>query len=217
MSNSGNALAVSPSRHIPAETLYSLNRASHFAYMMRFVRYSTDVAFHTENALHRQHSAKLLINCKKKSEASVCATVSASINPLPSDRLRCCDRYIRCQRSLAVKQLNSRPAMYVALQLLGVRDDSWLSETSLTTTARGGEGGGCWTVDFDSHVQHYTQTDATSHCYMQSIARESFHVLSACWFFSSIDKLYSADSPPLSPPIYSITLSRPLSLFHLFI
>jgi len=43
--------------------------------------------------------------------ASVCATVSASINPLPSDRLRCCDRYIRCQRSLAVKPLNSRPAM----------------------------------------------------------------------------------------------------------
>jgi len=41
---------------------------------------------------------------------SVCATVSASINPLPSDRLRCCDRYIRCQRSLAVKPLNSRPA-----------------------------------------------------------------------------------------------------------
>ena len=36
---------------------------------------------------------------------SVCATVSASINPLPSDRLRCCDRYIRCQRSLAVKSL----------------------------------------------------------------------------------------------------------------
>ena len=46
-----------------------------------------------------------------KSDASVCTTVSASINPLPSDRLRCCDRYIRCQRSLAVKPLNSRPAM----------------------------------------------------------------------------------------------------------
>jgi len=37
--------------------------------------------------------------------------VSASINPLPSDRLRCCDWYIRGQRSLAVKPLNSRPAM----------------------------------------------------------------------------------------------------------
>ena len=36
---------------------------------------------------------------------SVSATVSASINPLPNDRLRCCDRYIRCQRSLAVKPL----------------------------------------------------------------------------------------------------------------
>jgi len=46
---------------------------------------------------------------------SVCTTVSSSINPLPSDRLRCYDRYIhriiRCQRSLAVKTLNSRPAM----------------------------------------------------------------------------------------------------------
>ena len=36
---------------------------------------------------------------------SVSATVSASINPLPSNRLRCCDRYIRCQQSLAVKPL----------------------------------------------------------------------------------------------------------------
>jgi len=42
---------------------------------------------------------------------SVCAMVSESINPLPSDRLRCYDRYIRCQRSLAVKLLNGRPAM----------------------------------------------------------------------------------------------------------
>jgi len=72
---------------------------------------------------------------------SVCATISASINHLPRDRLRCCGRYIRCQRSLAVKPLNSRPAMYIALQLLGVR------------AARGR---GCWTVDFDTHVQHYS-------------------------------------------------------------
>ena len=36
---------------------------------------------------------------------SVSAMVSASINPLPSDRLRCCDRYIRCHRLLAVKPL----------------------------------------------------------------------------------------------------------------
>jgi len=36
---------------------------------------------------------------------SVCAMVSESINPLLSDRLRCCDRYIRCQWSLAVKPL----------------------------------------------------------------------------------------------------------------
>jgi len=50
----------------------------------------------------------------RESEASVpsvCATVSASINPLARDRLRCCDRYIPCQRSLAVEPLNSRPAM----------------------------------------------------------------------------------------------------------
>jgi len=39
---------------------------------------------------------------------SVSATVSASINPLPSDRLRCCDRYIRCHRWLAVKPLSPR-------------------------------------------------------------------------------------------------------------
>jgi len=31
--------------------------------------------------------------------------VSESINTLPSDRLGCCNRYIRCQRSLAVKPL----------------------------------------------------------------------------------------------------------------
>jgi len=30
----------------------------------------------------------------------------------------------QCQRSLAVNPLNSQPAMYIALQLLGVRDDS---------------------------------------------------------------------------------------------
>ena len=38
----------------------------------------------------------------------VCDTVSASINPLPSDRLCCCDRYIRCHRLLAVKPLSPR-------------------------------------------------------------------------------------------------------------
>jgi len=31
---------------------------------------------------------------------------------MPSNRLRCCDRYILCQRSLAVKPLNSPPAKY---------------------------------------------------------------------------------------------------------
>ena len=39
---------------------------------------------------------------------SVSATVSSSINPLPSDRLRCCDRHIRCHRLLAVKPLSPR-------------------------------------------------------------------------------------------------------------
>jgi len=39
---------------------------------------------------------------------SVSATVSASINPLPSDRLRCCDRYIWCHRLLTVKPLSPR-------------------------------------------------------------------------------------------------------------
>jgi len=47
----------------------------------------------------------ILKNPKRLSVCVRSATVSASINPLPSDRLRCCDRYIRCQRSLAVKPL----------------------------------------------------------------------------------------------------------------
>jgi len=34
---------------------------------------------------------------------SVCATVSGSINPLPSEGLRFCDWYIRCQWSLACR------------------------------------------------------------------------------------------------------------------
>jgi len=63
----------------------------------------------------------------------------------PVTRLRCCDRYIQCQWSLAVKLWNSRPAMSgshltgevcvewagislpmynIGLQLLGVHDDS---------------------------------------------------------------------------------------------
>jgi len=38
----------------------------------------------------------------------VCPSVCA-FNPLPSDsRLRCCDRYIRCHRLLAVKPLSPR-------------------------------------------------------------------------------------------------------------
>ena len=36
-----------------------------------------------------------------------------TFNPLPSNRLRCCDWYIRCQRSLAVKPLNSHDAMQI--------------------------------------------------------------------------------------------------------
>jgi len=113
---------------------------------------------------------------------SVCGTVSASINPLPSDRLRCCDLYFRCQRSLAVKPLNSRPAMSGSPSHKGsvrrvsryrfthvryrtaviwsarwqlanwcMRGANWLSETSLTATARG-----CWTVNFDSRLLHYS-------------------------------------------------------------
>jgi len=72
---------------------------------------------------------------------SVSATVSASINLLPSDSLHCCDQYIRCQRSLAVNPLTmsgspshrgslrrvSRSQVThtdIKLQLLDVRDDS---------------------------------------------------------------------------------------------
>ena len=67
---------------------------------------------------------------------SVCATVSASINPLPSDRLRCCDRYIRCQRSLVVKPLTTRDG------------------------PEGRAGVGLWTL---TRMCSITQTDATSH------------------------------------------------------
>jgi len=127
-----------------------------------------------------------VVNCtssyiqnRKRPCPSVCAAVSASINPLlSSDRLRCCDRYTRCQRSLAVKPLNSRLAMsgspshrqsvrrvsryqfthvwyrtaaawHVQWQLANWcrwrRGANWLSETSLTATARGG-GVGLWTL-----------------------------------------------------------------------
>jgi len=51
----------------------------------------------------------------QKSEASVRLSLLHSQRALTlypcSDRLRCCDRYVRCQQSLAVKPLNSRPAM----------------------------------------------------------------------------------------------------------
>ena len=43
--------------------------------------------------------------------SELASVMEFGFNPLPSDRLRCCDRYIRCQRSLAIKPLNSRPAM----------------------------------------------------------------------------------------------------------
>jgi len=60
-----------------------------------------------------------VVNCtssyiqnRKRPCPCVCAAVSASNNPLlSSDRLRYCDRYTRCQQSLAVKPLTSRPAM----------------------------------------------------------------------------------------------------------
>jgi len=91
---------------------------------------------------------------------SVCPSVPRSQRALtlypPTE---CAAATDRCQRSLAVKPLNSRPAMYFALQLLGVRDDSWLSETSLTATARGGAGVGLWTL---TRMCTITETDATT-------------------------------------------------------
>jgi len=96
--------------------------------------------------------------------ASVGATVSASINPLPSDRLRCCDRYIRSQRSLAVKPLKSqrdadrpsdRPPLTAVWNAAGQpaqRHWQWagislpLYDIGLPLLG----------VRDDSHVQHYT-------------------------------------------------------------
>jgi len=50
-----------------------------------------------------------------KCEASIrlCALRSQrALTLYTSDKLRCCDRYIQCQRSLAVKPLSSPPATY---------------------------------------------------------------------------------------------------------
>jgi len=82
------------------------------------------------------------------------------INPLPSDRLRCCDRYIRCQRSLAVKLLTMYGSPSPCVEWAGLRlrmyryqtaaarcvrwhlanwctrGANWLNETSMTATAR---------------------------------------------------------------------------------
>jgi len=88
--------------------------------------------------------------------------VSVSINPLPSYRLHCCDRYIRCQRSLAVKPLNSYPRCISHCSCWAcamtanwcMRSANWLNETSLTVTAQGG----LWTL---TRMCSITQTDAT--------------------------------------------------------
>ena len=69
----------------------------------------------------------------------VCATVSASINPLPSDRLRCCDRYIRCQRSLAVKLLmmsGSPSHRGVCIEWAGLRLTMYQYQTAAARCAR---------------------------------------------------------------------------------
>jgi len=106
------------------------------------------------------------------------------INPLPSDRPHCCNWYIRCQPSLAVMPLNSRPATpaslshrevcvrwagislpkyNIGLQLLGV---SKLLHVRCQLTqwdvpdCDGPGGVGLWTV---THMCSITHTDATSH------------------------------------------------------
>jgi len=73
---------------------------------------------------------------------SVSATFSASINPLPSDRLRCCDRYIRCQRSLAVKPLTMswsptlRLTGEVCVESAGLRLPMYRYQTAAARCAR---------------------------------------------------------------------------------
>jgi len=48
---------------------------------------------------------------RKRLSVCLCHDLREHLPFIPSDRLRCCDRYIWCQRSMAVTPLNSRPAM----------------------------------------------------------------------------------------------------------
>jgi len=79
--------------------LYGSHIGSHLVH--HFVAVGTRALVTPLSALrrirNRQSYLSILENWK---HLSVCA-----FNPLPSDRLRCCDRYIRCQQSLAVKPL----------------------------------------------------------------------------------------------------------------
>jgi len=58
------------------------------------------------------------------------------INPLPSDRLRCCDRYIRCQRSLAVKPLTMSGSPSPCVEWAGLRLPMYRHQTAAARCAR---------------------------------------------------------------------------------
>ena len=58
------------------------------------------------------------------------------INPLPSDRLRCCDRYIRCQRSLAVKPLTMPGSPSPCVEWAGLRLPMYRYQTAAAPCVR---------------------------------------------------------------------------------
>jgi len=57
------------------------------------------------------------------------------INPLPSDRLCCCNRYIRCQRSLAVKPLTMSGSPSPCIEWAGLKLPMYRYQTAAARCA----------------------------------------------------------------------------------
>jgi len=92
--------------HSTISVSVSLDDKSHRKHSTTFNNYTrTSTRIFLSLRLYYKRSDTILYFKMPSVCPSVSTTVSASINPLPSDRLRCCNRYIWCQRSLAVKPL----------------------------------------------------------------------------------------------------------------